>query len=83
MSYTLHWRYALQYLPLEGQTVWFRRDAWSDRAALATFDTTGPGFTIAILTNNGLPLATEYVSPNEVLCWKHQTLADQEAWEAA
>ncbi len=83
MSYALHWHYCLNELPLDGQTVWVRRDAWSDRAALATFNSTGPGFTCTVLTHLGAPLANICLDPARVLCWKHQSLADQDAWEAA
>ena len=50
------WRYALNELPLDGQLVWVRRDAWSDRPAVMTWHTATTTFTLDLYSPGGLLL---------------------------
>ena len=80
MSATIPWRYSLLDLPLDAQVVWIRRDAWSDRPHLATFAAVPPAFSISIDSPGGLHITDLTVPAYAILCWRSQSLADQDAW---
>ena len=83
MSATLAWHYSLLALPLNGQVVWIRRDAWADRPRLATFVAAPASFTMEILAPGGLHITDLTVPASQVICWKFTSLADQDEWIAA
>ena len=74
------WRYTLKELPLDGQLVWVRRDAWSDRPAVMTWHTATTTFTLDLYSPGGLGPTTLTLPLSTVLCWKFQNSDDQQEW---
>ncbi len=83
MATTIPWRYTTDALPLDGQTVWIRRDAWLDHPGLFTFQSGTATFVKDIYTPLNNLIATVSFPAAFVLCWRFQTLTDQQAWENA
>lgn len=80
MFTSIPWRYALKETPLDGQLVWVRRDAWSDRPAVMTWHTATATFTASHTSPGGIGPVTISVPIAHVLAWRFQNADDQDLY---